>query len=759
MSCTGADGSIIERVSRQVRRHVEGLAIAAAAILLLLAFLPSGPAPAQENETPSIRTTTNEVLLDFVVRDKNEKIIRDLKPDEIEVYEDGAPQKLRHFEFIDGRTVENSLPETAAAPAPPSATPAANASVAPKTVNELRDISVVSIVIANLDPRMRALTVDAMKQFVENELKPNVYVGVFTLGEPGINYVTTYTNDPNRISAAVAQATGSAMATQLTSLNQGSISDSGMFDSGVSGSTSTPTGMAPGESSVNTPSQAGAGADVTAELDTSWGNEMHDVYQNSMMTLGPLRNFVNAQAGIPGRKVVLLFMAGLPMTPDTIEMMNGVISAANRANVTFYAISPVLGYGNLNHAKQALSSAANYSKNQQLARLAGGNMAVTPGEAKALDIAEYSIQANPVNNMANLAEATGGKLLPPTLDMREPLRKVMEDVQTHYELAYSPTNTAMDGNFRKIEVKVKRRGATVFARDGYYALPILNGQQIYPFELATLKAINTRPDLHQFDFHTTTLEFRPGAVRNQYDFVFQAPTKDLTVKDENGWAKVHVCVTALVKNDKGEIVDKISKDIPYDLPIATKAEMEKGTVSFTAPFLLPPGHYTIDTAAVDRQSMRASVSRSSLDVYQDAGFTMSDVAVARRVDALDGPPNAFNPLEARGATITPELGNVITPDTAGALEFYAIAYPPAPVNAPVNVSFEIYQDGKLVMKSPLSPVPLDKNGAASILAKLPAGKLVPGGHFEADVLFEYKGERLMKKVEFTLAGGGVASSQ
>ncbi len=520
MRRTREDGSIVEQASRQVRRHFEGLAVAAAGVLMPLVFLSSGPAPAQENDTPSIRTTTSEVLLDFVVRDKNSKIIRNVRPDQITVYEDGAPQKLRHFEFFDGHNQETESPETASAPA--STTPAATAPAAPMTVNALRDISVVSIVIANLDPRMRAMAVDTMKQFVQNELKPNVYVGVFTLGEPGLQYVQTYTNDPDKISAAVARATHSAFTSQLNALSQVSTSDSGLFDSGATGSTSTATGTT-GGTSVNLPAQAGAGADITAELDTSWGNEMHDVYQNSMMTLSPLHNFVDAQAGIPGRKVVLLFMAGLPMHPDTVELMNSVISAANRANVTFYAVSPTMGYGNLNHSRQALAAAATASRNQQLGRMTGGNMAVTPGEATAFDTAEYSIQANQVSNMANLAESTGGALIPPSLDMREPLRKAMEEVQSHYELTYSPANTNADGSFRKIEIKVAIPGAHVFARNGYYALPVLNGQQVYPFELATMRAMNTKPEPHQFDIHTATMEFKPGSVKNQYEFVFQAP--------------------------------------------------------------------------------------------------------------------------------------------------------------------------------------------------------------------------------------------
>lgn len=319
-------------------------------------------------------------------------------------------------------------------------------------------------------------------------------------------------------------------------------------------------------------------------------------------------------------------------------------------------------------------------------------MTVTPTEAVALDVAAYSIVANSTGNLAHLAEGTGGALLRPSKSMIEPLREAMEGVRTHYELAYSPTNTAIDGSFRKIEVKVTRPGAAVFSRSGYYAVPTVNGHQVYPFEIATLKAINTSPDLHQFPFYATTLKFRPGSVRNQFAFVFQAPTRDLSVTSDHLWAKVHVCVTALIKDDKGEVVDKISKDIPYEVPVAKMADLKHGTVSFTTPFFLAPGHYTIDTAVVDRQTMKASVNRSLLDVEENRGFSMSDVVVARRVDDNQEPANVFDPLQSRGATITPDLGGIVTPDTHGALQIYGVAYPDAPVDAVVKVSFEIYQD-------------------------------------------------------------------
>jgi hypothetical protein len=291
----------------------------------------------------------------------------------------------------------------------------------------------------------------------------------------------------------------------------------------------------------------------------------------------------------------------------------------------------------------------------------------------------------------------------------------------------------------------------VFARTGYFAVPLMNGREIYPFEVATLKAMNTKPDLHQFDFRATTMEFRPGEMRNQLAFVFQAPTKDLIVIEDKQRAMVHVCVTALIKDRKGQVVTRISKDIPYDVPLKKKAELERGAVSFTAPFFLAPGHYTIETAAVDRNSMKASVSRAALDVEQDSGFSMSDVSVARKIEGIQGPLNEFDPLEAGEGKVTPDLSDVVVPDAKGNLNLFAIAYPPGPAEAPVTASLELYLDRKLVMKSPPSPVPLDSNGAASMLASVPSAKLQPG-QYEADVTFQYKGEKLMKKVGFRLAG-------
>jgi VWFA-related protein len=747
-------------------------------LLCLLIALPLA-VPAQAPE-PSIKTTTSEVLLDFVARDKSAHVIHDLRPDEVQVFEDGVPQTVKHFEFFDGR---------AEAPAAPTAASATDANATKSvTVNELRDISVVSIVIANLDPRGRKLTQAALADFVKEELKPSVFVGVFNLGTTGLKPLQSYTNDGNKITAAVQSALDSATTDQLNALDQEMLPDyalgsaSGRFagqdfpTSNGDESADPSVGGTDVSTGVNTTAMVGqpppgpGGASVTAYfgliqtvsriMGTRWDQEMQDVYTDSARFLGPLSQLAAAQADIPGRKVILLFAAGLPMTSDTDELLNSVISNANRANVSIYAVDP-RGFSDgseLAESKRLLMAAAVASQQQMMSAVSSVDPIVRPDAVRSGEIAEASIHADTHGNLLHLAESTGGAMLPASLDMREPLRDALEDVRTHYELTYAPTNTAADGSFRKIEVKVSRPGVKVFAREGYYALPILNGQQLYPFEIATMKAINTTPDLHQFDFRSATMEFRPGPERNQYAFVFQAPTRDLDVVTDKQWAKVHVCVTALIKDDKGQVLQKISKDIPYDVPIDKKAALEKGIVSFATPFELPPGHYTVETAAVDRQSMKASVSRTTLDVPPPTRFAMSDVTVARRVDGITGLVNGDDPLEAHGGKVTPDLSDTVVPDAGGAVRFYAVAYAPALSDAPVLMNMEVWRGDQLIMRSPASRIPTDPRGAASVLASVPAAKL-GAGHYEARVSFQYNGEKLTRKVDFTLAGIPEVSSK
>jgi len=72
-----------------------------------------------------------------------------------------------------------------------------------------------------------------------------------------------------------------------------------------------------------------------------------------------------------------------------------------------------------------------------------------------------------------ISKATGGQSYFPNAaeEVDSVAQQVAHDIRNQYVLGYSPTNEALDGSFRRVEVKVKGRGLAVRTRTGYYASP------------------------------------------------------------------------------------------------------------------------------------------------------------------------------------------------------------------------------------------------------------------------------------------------
>jgi VWFA-related protein len=73
--------------------------------------------------------------------------------------------------------------------------------------------------------------------------------------------------------------------------------------------------------------------------------------------------------------------------------------------------------------------------------------------------------------MKKLAEETGGRVInagnkPEKL--KEAFDQIANELRSQYNVGYTPTNSARDGTFRKVELRVKS-GLKVQARQGYYA--------------------------------------------------------------------------------------------------------------------------------------------------------------------------------------------------------------------------------------------------------------------------------------------------
>jgi len=74
--------------------------------------------------------------------------------------------------------------------------------------------------------------------------------------------------------------------------------------------------------------------------------------------------------------------------------------------------------------------------------------------------------------MKKLAEETGGRMIDVGSNgkkIKEAFRQISDELRTQYLMSYTPTNSKLDGTFRRQEIQCGEKGLKVQARKGYYA--------------------------------------------------------------------------------------------------------------------------------------------------------------------------------------------------------------------------------------------------------------------------------------------------
>jgi VWFA-related protein len=466
-----------------------------------------------------IRGSVREVVLDVIVRHKDMSLDKRLKASDFTITEDGAPQAVNSFRFVGGR-------ETRALP---QLSNGLTGQASSGTVNPLHEPNFVSIVLGDMGPDSRQNAIAAAKEFLDQEFQEATFAAVFSLGLR-LNAIHSFTNDRTALAQAVKQAVNGTSA-QLASASAGVLNQTTYTTSGGQGGVSIGGSTDP----ATTPDLATSGASQAplSEAQRSMASMIaaqRDMVSNiaGMEVMNGLLRLVEYESRLPGRKTVLYLADGLVKPPDRPDAIKSVISAANRGNVSFYCFDVRgLTLETSNGASSGLlKSAANTSATQ-------GTMSSSPSAAMAqaqqFDVMAQSFAANLQLNMAELAEGTGGFAIFSTNDFKKNMSRVMEDVKTHYEISYVPASTLYDGHYRHVAVSLKDPKLVVQSRDGYFALPDVNGVSVLPYEMEGLRALQDKVR-HDFDFRAAALRYRPLAEGFRYEMAFDLGTANLTTR-------------------------------------------------------------------------------------------------------------------------------------------------------------------------------------------------------------------------------------
>lgn len=687
----------------------------ACAALLAAACLLSGQhVPGLEKSDTVIRSTAREVLLDVVVRHKNVSLDKKLKASDFSITEDGVPQTIKTFRFVGGREAR-IVPQAPATPGP--ATRATSAGP-----NSMRQPNFVSIVFDEMGPDSRKNAMEAANDFLNQQFQANTFAAVFSM-TLRLNAVQGFTNDRAVLSQAVRRAVeGSSMELARATadvLNQTTYS----ITSGPAGVAVAPTNdpsrspdLATSSAAQNPYSEAQQA--VAMAVSNQRGME---AYGTGMRTLNALLRLIQYESRLPGRKTVLYLSEGLVKPPDRADMLRLVVGSANRGNVSFYCIDVRgLAAGTSNGAVAGLvQSAASLSATQSTVP---ESPAAGMAQMEQDDDIQTALASHTQLNMVELAEGTGGFAVFNTNNFKGAMARVMEDVRTHYEISYVPASTVYDGHFRKIEVKTKDPKLIVQSREGYFAVPDLQGAPVMPYETAGLRVLDEAKQ-HDFDFRAAAMRFRPMQDGYRYEMGFDLATANLTtpVNPKTGKARISATFLALVNDSAGSIVAKVSQQIDRAVPQEKLEQFRRGNIIFTAPFEAPSGRYVVEAAVTDPEGARASLRRFTLVVPKPGQPALSDIELVYRVDPLEGPRDPGNPLEFAGGKVLPALAQTASAGEEAALFF--VIYPEASAGKPA-VSVEFFRDGQEVQQSSVAVGEADEMNSFPVLAaaKLPAGE-------------------------------------
>jgi VWFA-related protein len=668
-------------------------------------------ASSNPTNTPTIRINTEEVNLDMVFHDKKGRAIHDIRPDQVHVYEDGVEQHLNSFKYLDGE--KNA----------PSSAPAASGGSIP--LDPMREVRLVTLVFQSLDPEGKRFFHQALQDILKMAPEQNLYFSVMVVDEK-LHMIQPFTNDRAELLKTVEKSE----MWQFIQYQENSAAIKADLARTVSAGEPTLT------SSGNAPPSQNA---IASSINYRMAKMEYDMLQqadaanrqaDARGTIDALLALVKAESQLPGRKVVLYFNPWLFIPEVAKEQYSFMVSAANRANITFYTVDPkgLVTWSQGGSGVDQLGGAASETRNLAMN---GGRGEVSTAQVRAQENAENGIRSNPLLWLRDLSQQTGGLTIAETNDLNAPLREVMDDVRSYYEASYSPHITTLDGKFRHISVKIDRPGVEVKTRSGYFALPQgAAGQQLLAYEVPLMNAVSAATPLSDISFNVGAEKFNKRGPKIEYELTIEAPMKDITFAPEPDGKNATIDVTELsvVKNPSGEVVAKFSKEFPVHVPLKSVDGFKEGNLVQTFRTELAPGEYTLEAAVMDRKSNKIGVKKTPLVVPNSSDkLAISDVVVIRRTEPIKDTA-MLDPFYFPGGKIVPTLNSTLKGGAGSILPFYFTVYPDPAVKDAPKLTMGFYKEGQYLGSAEAPLPPMQKDGRIPYIANLPADKFTPGSY-------------------------------
>lgn len=692
--------------------RIEALAITLAISAFPAAQTQQPPAP---RASGIVQAETTAILVDVVVRDRRGQPVTDLTSSDFELYEDGILQDIgaltRYTSDVDAAVVTS----TTTAP-PPTAGPA-------KPRAELTPEPIIALIFDRLSPEARVLARRAALGYVGGRTQTDARIAVFGIDLSLLTY-QTYTRDAELLKKAIGDV-GVRSVAQFESHAE-KARELGRQADGAAASTVQASG--PGAAQAAQGSHAGAADAMIAQMQqrTLETFDMLERDEQGLSTTNALLAIVNSMRGLPGRKSVVMFSEGVAIPANVAARFRSVIDTANRANVSIYAMDA--GGLRAESTTQETADSVNAAAARTLRRNPTSDVVGAP-MTEALERNEDTLRRDPHSGLGQLSDQTGGILIGNTNDLTGGLKRIDQDMRNYYMLSYVPKNDKFDGNFRTINVKVKRGGVDVASRKGYYAVHGTGPTPVMSYEARPLALLDAAPLPNAFPTRAAALKFPQATGARLTPVLVSVPASVITfvTSDDKTSYKAEFTILVRLRNASNQVVDKMSQSYVLTGPIDKLEGVKQTNVLFYRERELKPGLYTMEAIVHDVISDKASARLVTIEESQadSAGLRVSDlvlVARAERVAKADVRPG--NPFQAGDMLLYPNLGEPLKKNATPELGFFFTAY--AASGTKLKATLQVLQNGAELATLPLTLGEPDTSGRIQLVSRLPIGSLAAG---------------------------------
>ncbi len=702
-------------------------------VILSLFSCPSisGQTLSQQRQDDSpIRLGTTEVSLDIVVKDKKGRPVKDLTASDFEIYEDGVRQKVESFRLV---------VREATSAGNPGRKPEGVTVTTPPPPRDKSSMGVIALVFDRLSPEARALAKKAGMAYADGSSANGDFAGVFSIDQ-SLRTIQSFTDSPELIKQAVERATSTSTSTYAS--NNARVRDlsnrSTALDQQISSQQSAAAAAGAARDGAGATAAGAAAGQAAAEqafieMETRIRENFEALErdQQGFATINSLLAVITSMRNLPGRKTIIFFSEGLALPQSVQTKFPSVINAANRANVSIYAIDSAglrIESGTAEAAREINSLASR--RMQQTAR--GDDRGTQGPYTKALERNEDLLRLDPRSGLGQLADQTGGFLIHDTNDLVAGLRRIDDDMHAYYLLSYIPKNGDLNGQFRHINVKLNRPNLDAQTRKGYYAIESVGQLPVLDYEAQALAAaLNRRSNSNSFSVRAAALDFatsnRPGLTL----ILAEAPLSAFTLAPSNDKKSYNAdfSIIALIKDQSNQVIQKLSQHYPLSGPIDKLDAAKKGDVLFYRELQLQPGRYTVELIAYDASNGKASVRSTDLQILpvDETKLRLSSVVVLKRAERITADEQKKDqPLYFGELLVYPNLGEPVLKSVAKQVTFFFTAWPSKGTAETLKLMVEILQNNQSLGQMSAQLPAADEQGRIKYASSLPLDGFQPG---------------------------------